>query len=120
MPRGAPIPENRLPRKWVLMKTNSMLAILCASLSLASVTNASDLEDQAYDEGWDAANEFCSDVEEGRMRIYERRNITERFEKNCKQGFDSYINHNRSCKRKLEQSDDGYRRMWRARRDSCT
>jgi hypothetical protein len=103
------------------MKINSMLAIICASLSLASAAHASDLADQAYDEGWDAANDFCRDVEEGTAeRSYRRRNITERFEKNCKQGFDSYINHNRSCKRKLERSDDGYRRMWRARRDSCS
>jgi hypothetical protein len=59
-------------------------------------------------------------VEEGEYRLYSSRNITERFEKNCKQGFDAYINNNRSCKRKLRESDDGYRRMWKARKESCT
>ena len=102
------------------MKINSMVAILCASVSLASVASANDLADQAYDEGWDAAGEFCNDFEQDRERFYSRRNITERFEKNCKKGFDAYINNNRSCKRKLRESDYGYRWMWRARRESCT
>lgn len=102
------------------MKANLTLGIVCAALSLVGAAPAGDLEEQAYDEGWDAAGDFCKDLDAGRTRSYEPRNITERFKKNCKDGFDAYINHNRSCKKKLQQSDDGYKRMWRARRESCT
>lgn len=102
------------------MKGFCTLAILGTLILGSGAALASSLEDQAYDEGWDAASEFCLDVEAGHERIYARRNITERFERNCKQGFDAYINHNRTCKRKLENAEDGYRRMWQARRESCS
>ena len=103
------------------MKSNLTLGIVCAALSLVGAAPAGDLEDQAYDEGWDAAREFCQDVEEDEISgAYEKRDITERFEKNCKQGFDAYINNNRSCKKKLQKMEDGYKEMWRARRQSCT
>lgn len=101
------------------MKKNLLLGIMCASLSLVVPANASDLEDQAFDEGWDAADEFCEDYLANRERTYNRRSITEEFEYNCKEGFDAYINSNRSCQRKIEDEDDGYRKMWKARRQSC-
>jgi hypothetical protein len=103
------------------MKTRFLLGTMCVSLSLAVTASASDLEDQAYDEGWDAADEFCRDVEERNFnKNYDPRDITERFEENCKDGFDAYINNNRTCARKIEDEHDGYRAMWRARRQSCT
>lgn len=121
MMRGAPVHENRMPRKWVIMKISVMLAILCTSLPLGSAALADDdLADQAYNEGWDAASNFCNDVDAGSYNMsYESRSISQRFRRNCKQGFDAYIDNNRSCKRKLRDTEDGYRAAWRARGESC-
>lgn len=111
-----------------------MKAQLCAAISCAlfAFTNAEDtdaqesmteLEQQAYDVGWDAANSYCKSLVPGpRARLWEafgRRTITEDFKRACKQGYDGYINSNQSCQQRMER-EGKYTEMWKARTDTCT
>ncbi|UQA57195.1 hypothetical protein [Polyangium aurulentum] len=112
------------------MKTKLMLGTLCASLSLAAGASAqslTNLQQQAYDAGWDAAHEFCKSLDTSagagmlamRMRAMGATTITEEFKEYCGNGYDKYIDNNESCAQKIENATNGYTRMWEARRNAC-
>lgn len=106
------------------MKAKLALGILGASLVLAGPAFADrddDVEDSGYDYGTDAAHEFCKDLraptgDDGGG--FETRNITRRFSRECKRGFDDYINNNRSCGRRIRR-EHASSTMWEARRSAC-
>ena len=102
------------------MKTKLMMAIACASLSWAALASAqpNGLRTQAYEYGWDAAQNFCVDLRPRRFRTTDRRSITETFSRFCKRGFDDHINSNRACQRRLRERN-AYTYMWETRRSTC-
>jgi hypothetical protein len=108
------------------MKTSLMFGVLCASLSLvagASAQSMSELQRQAYDAGWDAADEFCDDLRPSAgdrlLSARMRASITEVFKEYCGNGYDEYIDNNQACGTRLRETTNGYTRMWEARRNAC-
>jgi len=109
------------------MKTKLMLGLCCASLSLvagASAQPRGNLQEQAYDAGWDAAHAFCQSLRASAGNRYlaariGERSITDEFKQYCGEGYDEYIDNNQSCANRIEAAENGYTRMWEARRNAC-
>jgi hypothetical protein len=109
------------------MKATLSMGTLCALFTLvngAGAQNLSELERQAYDVGWSAANEYCQSLIPGNFRALEYRfggrvDITEQFKRACKAGYDNYIDNNLSCQTRLRETNK-YTEMWKARNDTCT
>ncbi|WP_437935778.1 hypothetical protein [Sorangium sp. So ce341] len=123
------------------MKVQLCAAAVCALFAATSIAAANDddddddddgeeflseLEQQAYDIGWRAADRYCQSLIpgphgelKGEMGVYGTRNITEEFKRACKLGYDNYIDNNLACQQRLEQSGK-YTEMWNARNNTCT
>jgi len=105
------------------MKATLWLGIVCTALSLSAPALAQRHRDgirtQAYEYGWDAANDFCQDLRPRRFRAHMAgRSITRTFSRYCKRGFDDLIDNNRACKRRIRR-EGAWSEMWDARRDAC-
>ncbi|KYF93661.1 hypothetical protein BE17_17570 [Sorangium cellulosum] len=118
------------------MKIQLCAAALCALFASTNAANAaeendeeflSELEQQAYDVGWGAANNYCESLKPGpRGELshtlregFRRPPITEQFKRACKLGYDNYIDSNQSCQQRIEESRK-YTEMWEARNNTCT
>ncbi|MGK4001587.1 hypothetical protein WMF31_03105 [Sorangium sp. So ce1036] len=109
------------------MKVQLCAAALCALFVSVGAADANDeesmdeLERQAYDVGWDAANSYCKSLVPGFSGALRREmeTITERFKRACKKGYDDYIDSNRSCQQRLRETGR-YREMWEARNNTCS
>lgn len=102
------------------MNGKLLVSAICTSLGLAATSHAQqpDIRIEGYEYGWDEANSFCQDL---RYQPFERRrtrDVTRIFSRECKRGFDSYINNNWACQQRLRR-ENAYRDMWDARRSAC-
>ena len=103
-----------------IMKVKRMMAIAGASLFLGTTVFAQPrdgLRTQAYEYGWDAAQEFCVDLRPPFLRTIERGSMTRTFSRWCKRGFDEHIDDNWACKRRIREQG-AYTLMWETRRDT--
>ena len=106
------------------MRSTLMLGILCTGLATVSGAAAqerdmSPAERAGYDDGVDAAVEFCQDLRAKPHRGWGRRSVTREYERGCKAGFDDHIDSNRTCQHRLEEQD-AYTEMRAARRYTCS
>lgn len=93
------------------------LMVACMSLGISASASANDLEDQAYDAGNDAAGQFCQGLRPQFLRVGE--GFTERLKKACHEGFDDFINSNRTCQKRMGDLPNGFRQMREARASAC-
>jgi hypothetical protein len=106
------------------MKAALVMGIVCMSAALASTSPAveddedlGDLEESAYDVGWEAAHDYCEEAKTYKLK--EPSKIISRFKRHCKKGFDDYIDGNRSCRQRIRR-ENLYQEMWEMRQDTCT
>ena len=102
------------------MRTTLVLGFACIGLFLGTdvrAEEASDLRQEAYDEGWSSAHNYCEGLRPGTRRGF-RGGITEVFSFWCRKGFDGYINNNWSCQTRIRDRG-AYREMWGFRRNAC-
>ncbi|HMY18031.1 MAG TPA: hypothetical protein PKA58_17025 [Polyangium sp.] len=115
------------------MRTRILLGMASTALVVSATAMAATSDEarlQGYEAGWDAAQEFCTDLRPRTsdeltisLRSFKSlemptRDISEIFSKACKNGFDKHINNNWACQQRLEQ-ESAYSKMWKARRSAC-
>ena len=105
------------------MKATWMSAIVGTSITLACGAMAqprSELQRQAYQEGWSQADTYCASLEPGfgAPSMEAPPPITPGFQVWCKQGFDDFINHNQTCNQRI-RARKLYSAMWQQRRAAC-
>lgn len=106
------------------MRARMMLGILCAGLTTvcgaaAQERDMSPAERAGYDDGVDAAVEFCQDLRAKPHGGFGRRSVTREYERGCKAGFDEHIDSNRACQYRIEEHN-AYTEMRSARRYTCS